>query len=188
MGEDKEKKYRFDNDYREIVTLSDNTQVTLRLVVPADKVLLARGMDNFSAESRYRRFLASKQALTDTELKYLTELDGVQHFAIGALHGPNEGVGVARFVCFGDNLETAEPAVAVIDSYQNKGLGKILLSRLMAAARERGIQRFHGIMLASNQPMKQLLHSVGQKICFEYQGSLVEFEMPVNIRNARESP
>jgi len=186
MSQDQEEKYRFNNGYREIARLSDNSQITLRLVVPADKLLLARGMDNFSAESRYRRFLASKKALTAAELQYLTEVDGVRHFAIGALHGPNEGVGVARFVCFGDNRETAEPAVAVIDSYQNKGLGKILFTRLMAAARERGFQRFHGTMLASNQPMKHLLHSVGQKICFEYKGNLLEFEMPVNIKNMEE--
>jgi len=186
MSQDIEGKYRFINGYREIVRLSDNTQVTLRLVVPADKLLLARGMDNFSAESRYRRFLASKNALTDAELQYLTEVDGVHHFAIGALHGSNEGVGVARFVCFGDNRDIAEPAVAVIDSYQNKGLGKILFTRLMAAARERGIRRFHGVMLASNEPMKHLLHSIGQKICFEYKGSLLEFEMPVYIRNPEE--
>jgi GNAT superfamily N-acetyltransferase len=186
MSREKQKSYRFNNEYREIVRLSDNTQVTLRLVVPADKLLLARGMDNFSAESRYRRFLASKKALTAAELQYLTEVDGVHHFAIGALRGPNDGVGVARFVCFGENRDIAEPAVAVIDSYQNKGLGKILFTRLMAAARERGIQRFHGIILASNQPMKHLLHSVGQRICFEYKGSLLEFEMPVNIKNMEE--
>jgi GNAT superfamily N-acetyltransferase len=182
MSREKQKSYRFNNEYLEIVRLSDNTQVTLRLVVPADKLLLARGMDNFSAESRYRRFLASKNALTDAELRYLTEVDGVHHFAIGALRGPNDGVGVARFVCFGDNRDIAEPAVAVIDRYQNKGSGKILFTRLMAAARERGIQRFHGVMLASNEPMKHLLHSVGQKICFEYKGSLLEFEMPLHGR------
>ena len=105
MPQGKDTKYQFNNEYREIVRLSDNTQVTLRLVVPADKFLLARGMDNFSAESRYRRFLSSKQVLTDAELQYLTEVDGVKHFAIGALHGQNEGVGVARFVCFGDNRQ-----------------------------------------------------------------------------------
>jgi hypothetical protein len=113
---------RTNNEYREIVKLRDDTQAALRHVVPADKLLLAHGMDNFSAESRYRRFLASKQVLTDAELQYLTEVDGMHHFAIGALQDPNEGVGVARFLCFSDKRETDEPAVAVIDSYQNKGL------------------------------------------------------------------
>jgi hypothetical protein len=56
----------------------------------------------------------------------------------------------------------------------------------MAAARERGIGRFHGVMLASNQPMKHLLQSVGQKICFKYKGSLLEFEMPIYIRNLQD--
>ncbi len=160
--------------------LKDGTQVTLRLLIPADKTLLVHGMDNFSAESRYHRFLGAKNALTDAELHYLTEIDSVGHFAIGGLVQANEGIGVARFVRFGKDQKVAEPAIAVLDAYQNKGLGRILFTRLMAAARERGIQRFHGSMLSDNNSMKRLLHSVGRKICFEYDGSIVEFEMQLD--------
>jgi GNAT superfamily N-acetyltransferase len=173
-------KCRFNSTYREKVLLKDGTQVTLRLVMPADKLLLAQGMDNFSPESRYHRFLGAKNVLNDADLHYLTEIDGVDHFALGALVQPNEGVGVARYVRFGEDHKVAEPAIAVLDAYQNKGLGRVLFTRLIAAARERGIQRFHGSMLSDNKPMKSLLHAVGHKICFEYKGPIVEFEMPID--------
>jgi len=172
--------YRFNSTYREKVLLKDGTQVTLRLLIPADKTLLAHGMDNFSPESRYHRFLGAKNTLNDAELHYLTEIDGVGHFAIGGLVQANEGIGVARFVRFGKDHKVAEPAIAVLDAYQNKGLGRLLFTRLMAAARERGIQRFHGNMLSDNNSMKRLLHSVGRKICFEYDGPIVEFELQLN--------
>jgi len=175
-----ENAYKYTPAYREAVNLSDGTPVTLRLVIPADKPLLERGMDNFSPESRFHRFLSAKLKLTNADLRYLTEIDGVDHFAIGALNQTGEGIGVARFVHFGDDREVVEPAIAVIDAYQNKGLGRILFRRLMAAARERGIKRFHGSMLSDNKPMMHLLHSVAQRVCFDYQGAIVVFEMPLN--------
>lgn len=180
MTKPPENAYQFTPTYRETVNLSDDTPVTLRLVIPADKPLLERGMDNFSPESRFHRFLSAKLNLTNSDLHYLTEIDGVDHFAIGALNQTGEGVGVARFVRFGNDRELAEPAVAVLDAYQNKGLGCILFRRLMAAARERGIKRFHGSMLSGNKPMMHLLHSMAQRICFDYQGAALEFEMPLD--------
>ena len=175
-----ENAYKYTPTYREAVTLSDGTPVTLRLVIPADKPLLEHGMDNFSPESRFHRFLSAKLKLTNADLRYLTEIDGVDHFAIGALNQAGEGIGVARFVHFGDDREVVEPAIAVIDAYQNKGLGRILFRRLMAAARERGVKRFHGSMLSDNKPMMHLLHSVAQRVCFDYQGAIVVFEMPLD--------
>jgi len=172
--------YRFNSRYQEKALLTDGTEVTLRLVIPADKLLLKHGMDNFSPESRYHRFFGGKANLSDADLRYLTGIDGVDHFAIGALISPNEGIGVARFVRFGHQRNVAEPAIAVLDAYQNKGLGRLLFTRLMAAARERGIQHFHGSMLSDNTPTKSLLLAVSHKTLFEYKGSIVEFEMPID--------
>lgn len=124
---------------------------------------LAHGMDNFSPESRYQRFLGARADLSASDLRYLTEIDGVDHFAFGALVWPDEGVGVARFVRFDHEPEIAEPAIAVIDSYQNRGLGRLLFS-----------------MLSGNKPMNSLLHSVGNRICFEHQEAVVKFEMDID--------
>jgi acetyltransferase len=170
---------RYTPDYRERARLKDGTEVLLRLVIPADKLLLKRGMDNFSPESRYHRFLHAKQELTAGELEYLTELDGTDHFALGALvtdaAGVEQGVGVARFVRFGDEADTAEPTVAVIDDYQNLGLGSLLFARLSDAARERGIRRFHGRMLAHNKAMRGLLHRVAPDLRWSGTGYVTEF-------------
>ena len=180
-----EKAYKFTPTYREAVNLSDGTPVTLRLVIPADKPLLERGMDNFSPESRFHRFLFAKLKLTNADLRYLTEIDGVDHFSIGALNQAGNGMGVARFVRFGDDREVAEPAIAVLDEYQNKGLGCILFRRLMAATQERGIKRFRGSILSRNIPMMHLLHSAAHRICFNYQGAVFEFDMPLVMTRGR---
>ena len=93
--------------------------------------------------------MAPKARLTEGELRYLTDVDGVDHFAIGAarrhLMSKDEGVGSARFVRIAEEPDTAEPAVTVIDSYQGKGLGSILLQRLIEAAWERSFEAHDGI-------------------------------------------
>jgi GNAT superfamily N-acetyltransferase len=172
--------YHFDSHYREQVMLKDGTQVTLRMIIPADKLLLAHGMDNFSPESRYQRFLGARKSFNEADLRYLTEIDGIDHTAIGALLHADEGIGVARFVRFGNERDVAEPAIAVLDAYQKKGLGRILFTRLMTAAHERGIRRFHGSMLASNQAMRHLLQSIDPAVRLHTTDHLIEFELSLD--------
>ena len=90
-----ERRYRFDDSYDEAVTLSDGQRVHLRLMQPSDKELLLAGFERLSPDSRYARFMAPKARLTEGELRYLTEVDGVDHFAMGAIRrhlmSPDEG-------------------------------------------------------------------------------------------------
>ncbi len=145
----------------EVVTLSDGSQVRVRAVRPDDKALLLEGFEELSAESRYLRFLGAKPKLSDEELRYLTELDGNQHFALGAVRlrddGSEEPLGIARFVVSKDNSEVAEAAIAVIDAMHGKGVGKLLLHRLANVAAHHGVMRFRCTVLADNAAMRGLL-------------------------------
>lgn len=151
----------FDADYREKATLADGTEVVLRLVRPEDKILFERGFATLSDEAKYYRFFMHKAALSDGELAYLTEIDQERHFALGALReiddGSERGLGAARFVKLQDTPEVAEPAIVVVDEAQRKGLGRLLLLRLVAAARERGVVVFRSDVLADNTAMLDLL-------------------------------
>jgi len=171
MGDDE---YRFDDAYEESVPLSDGQRVHLRLIQPSDKELLRAGFEELSDDSRYARFMASKARLTEQELRYLTEVDGIDHFAIGAvrrhLMSTNEGVGSARFVRMVDEPDTAEPAVTVIDSYQGKGLGSILLQRLIEAAWERDVRWFRSELLADNKASKRMMESLSPEVQFRAAG------------------
>jgi GNAT superfamily N-acetyltransferase len=151
----------FDADYAEQVTLRDGTQIVVRPIRPDDKELLRRGFLRLSPESRYRRFFAAKHDLSAAELRYLTEIDGVRHFALGATSADGrDGIGVARFVQLDGEPGIAEAAIAVADEQQGKGLGSLLFQRLVAAAAERGVERFRCEMLGSNQGMADLVLSL----------------------------
>jgi RimJ/RimL family protein N-acetyltransferase len=159
----------FTADYVERATLRDGSSVLMRLVAPEDKALLRREFERWSPESRYARFLAPKQQLSDDELRYLCDLDQENHFAIGAIaesgdgHGESTGLGIARFIRLPTQaLEpvTAEAAIAVADSVHRKGLGRLLLMRLCAAAAEREIERFRCEVLVENVSMQSLITAI----------------------------
>jgi GNAT superfamily N-acetyltransferase len=158
----------FDAQYSECVLLRDGTAVVLRLVRPSDKELLRRGLERLSRRSRYQRFFTSKPRLSEGELDYLTRTDSEDHLAIGAAvrnaQGQEEGLGIARFVRSVAEPDHAEAAVAVVDDWQNKGLGTILLLRLIAAARERGIAYFTAQVLATNHAMRSLLEALPREL------------------------
>ena len=155
--------YRFDESYQETFALADGSEVTIRRIRPTDKAAIQDGFRRLSPHARYERFMGLKEELTDLDLEYFTEFDGVDHYAVGVLFkgppGPPRGVGAARFVRI-DGTDMAEPAVTVVDEFQGKGLGTLLLDHLSAAAWERGIRRFHLELFAHNVGMKRLIESV----------------------------
>jgi nucleotide-binding universal stress UspA family protein/GNAT superfamily N-acetyltransferase len=147
----------------EEVRLQGGERVLIRQVRPGDKPLLVGGFERLSAESRYRRFLAHMSELSDEELAYLTEVDHSSHEALGALEPESgEGLGIARYIRSEEDPERAEVAVAVVDDWQNRGLGRALLERLSDRAREEGISRFSAVVQADNQRALALLEQLGR--------------------------
>lgn len=134
--------------------------VDLRPVTPDDKSLLADGFARLSERARYLRFLAPADRLTPSQLAYLSEVDHRDHVAWGALEGENT-VGVGRFVRYADDRSAADVALTVLDEYQGRGVGRLLIEVLGVSARARGIARLHFDVLAENGPMLGLLASVG---------------------------
>ena len=160
----------FGADYREEVVLGDGKPVTLRLIRADDKARLVEILDALSTHSRTMRFFVPRQHISEKELRYLTEVDGFDHFAILAMRG-DESVGVARFVRQPDAREVAEPAVVVIDRLHGLGLGRLLFGHLIAAASERRITRFQGEVLPQNKSMLRLLRGVGAHIPLRHAGA-----------------
>ncbi|MEX1368351.1 MAG: GNAT family N-acetyltransferase [Nannocystaceae bacterium] len=181
----------FGPEYVEDLDLRDGTRVRLRPIRPADKQRLADGLHRLSPQSRYLRFFTNKERLTETELRYLTEVDGEDHFALGVSrideHGQEgDGLGIGRFVRLADEPRVAEPALAVLDDAQGKGLGRLLMLRLIAAAAERGIVTFRCDFLAINSSMQDLLRDVAPEVEFEADGPVVTAEFPLPVVRADE--
>jgi RimJ/RimL family protein N-acetyltransferase len=176
------------------VTLKDGSRVLLRPALAADRSLLAREFERLSPESRYRRFFAPMKVMSEALLDYLTSMDYVDHFAWASLSaepGPDgepQGVGVSRYVRLADP-EAAEMAVTVVDDWQGKGLGRILLDALVLEALENGITRFEGDVLVENRPMQELLRRTGARFRPEGPGVLrFSIDLPAREEALRGSP
>jgi len=173
----------FSPAYVERAVLRDGTRVLLRLVTPEDKELLRAGFERLSPESRYARFLAPKSQLSDDELRYLCEVDHEHHVAIGAVRDDGDpgaapvGLGIARFIRLADPPNTAEAAIAVADEIQHQGLGSLLFLRLVAAAAERGIERFRCEVLGSNAGMAKLLAQISPDRSIEVGSGVMSIEI-----------
>jgi GNAT superfamily N-acetyltransferase len=147
------------------VLLRDGTEIVLRRIRPDDAGLLVAGMSRLSAESLRLRFLAPRSHLTAAELRYLTEVDFVDHYAVVAVHAaePSRLAGVGRWVRDAGDPASAEVAVVVCDDLQGLGLGTALGSALAEAARARGVTRFTATILSENRPAQRLFrHLSGQ--------------------------
>jgi GNAT superfamily N-acetyltransferase len=177
------------DNYSEDVRLEDGTRIRLRRVRPSDKRRLVDGLARLSLESRQGRFFSPKGHFTPQELRYLTEFDGVNHFAIGAVElkgrrrEEGAGLGIARFVRLKEEPEVAEAAVVVLDAMQGRGIGHLLLERLVAAAIERGVKRFRSQMLARNSRVREMILDAFPETRFTNQGSVVvaEFLLPEHV-------
>jgi RimJ/RimL family protein N-acetyltransferase len=178
-------------DYEETVGLDDGTFVTLRLVRPTDAPLLIHEFGELSAHSRYMRFFGMKNSLSPTEIRHLLGVDGWNHVAILAVQrepSGEEGVGVARFIRLGNDPEAADFAISVVDRLQGRGLGRILLERLIVAARERGIKRFRFEVLSDNARMLNLVHDVAPSAMRTSDGSETHFDLPLDLPPASAQP
>ena len=157
--------------------LRDGTRVVVRPIEPGDKQALLAGFERLSDESRYRRFLAPTPRLTDGQLRYLTEVDHDRHEALIAFaEATREPVGVARYVRFADDPRAAEPAVTVVDAWQGRGLGTLLLEEITQRARAAGVDRFVATVLATNKPVLALIEHLGGTPDGPAGGGVIEIE------------
>ncbi len=92
-------------------------------------------------------------------MRRLTAVDDRDHVAVlaSAAHD-HRPVGIARFVRAADDGESAEVAVAVVDAWQQRGVGTLLLAALVRRAREVGVRRFTMLVSYDNVAVLRLLH------------------------------
>jgi acetyltransferase len=139
---------------------ADGRVVLIRPARPEDRDRYVAAVDGLSATSRYQRFLSPVPRLPTRDVDRMMDLDAHRQVV---LHATDESglaiVGVARFVFTGSR--TAELAITVGDAWQRQGLGRALLDRLLAAAREHGVTRLTADSLAANRAVAALLRSRG---------------------------
>jgi RimJ/RimL family protein N-acetyltransferase len=155
--------------------LSDGSRIFVRPIEPEDQHELEMGFRHLGALSRYERFRGAMDRLTPSQLAYFTQVDHDTHEAFVAVDArTGEGLGVARYVRDRDDPKQAELACTVIDPWQRRGVGSILVERLAARARASGIERFRARLLVGDKRARRLLARVADEIDESRYGGVVE--------------
>jgi acyl-CoA synthetase (NDP forming)/RimJ/RimL family protein N-acetyltransferase len=140
------------------VVANDGGTVHLRPIRPDDADALVALHERLSEQTRYFRFFGPYPHLSQRDVERFTVVDHDKRVAIVATLG-TDLIGVARYETTGEG--EAEVAFVIEDAHQGRGLGPLLLEHLAAAARERGITKFHADVLPSNRRMLRVFIDAG---------------------------
>jgi RimJ/RimL family protein N-acetyltransferase len=164
----------YPGEWIEWATLRDGAQVLLRPIRPDDAPRLQHGFTHLSPESIYLRFLETFKALSDQQAENFANVDYQNRMAFVASiqeDGQEHLIGVARY----SKVSSAEPALAesavvVIDEYQGRGLGTLLLIRLVEYARAHGVT----VLLATVHYTNARILRFIQRSGFPFQRKILE--------------
>jgi acetyltransferase len=174
----------YPEQYESREVTQDGVDIFLRPIKPEDATLLLNLFDSMSQRSRYYRFFTPKKTLSRGMLIRLTQVDYDRQIALVALRredGKERMVGVARVISDPDR-QRAEFSVAVGDPWQGKGIGKKLLERSLEVARDYGIRKVQGQVLAENKEMLGLGRELGFEMNRNQDGEyLLTLELGKNI-------
>ena len=162
--------------------LRDGQVVWFKPLERSDREKVIEGFHRLSEQSVYNRFFGYLKELSDEQLDKLLDTNSYDHVAWGAFDFKGDepfGIGVGRFWRSAERPNEAELALTVIDEYQGKGVGTVLLCILFCIAGKIGIDTFTGIILAENRNLVRRFSDLGAKLTLK--GSEYVMRLPVYL-------
>ena len=146
-------------------TLHNGQRAEIRALRPEDREDLLAAVRRTSSQSLYRRFFGVRREFSEAETAFFLNLDFVKHVALIAVV---DEVGRPVIAGGGRYITTkpgqAEIAFAIVDQFQNLGIGTALLRHLSDLARDAGLKEFVADVLAENAPMLGVFEKSGLKL------------------------
>lgn len=146
------------------IALEDGRQLDLRPILPEDAPALRAGFARLSLEEIRGRFFVPMKELPHVTAARFTQIDYDREMAFVLCDpgppGSTDLHAVVRLVADPDN-RAAEFAIVVEKALAGRGLGHLLMRRLIEYARSRGIGELWGNVLADNTMMRSLCRSLG---------------------------
>jgi RimJ/RimL family protein N-acetyltransferase len=173
------------------VPLRDGRRVRLREIRPEDREEVRQAFDQLSSESRYTRFMSSVRELSPQMLDRAVRRQTERELALVAETDAPDGIDIvadARYYVNSDG-ESCECAVIVADDWQRVGLASRLMRELIQGARERGLQRMEGFVLAENRAMLDLARRLGFTVSADPDDPMVKaVRLDLTRRAAEDRP
>ena len=142
--------------------LSDGSQIDIRALRREDEADMLAAISRTSAQSLQRRFFVMKRHFSDKERAFFMDIDFKNHVAIVAVAEEANRkviVGGGRYIVFEPGR--AEMAFVVIDTWQGRGVGSILMRHLVKFAGAAGLQELTAEVLPENAAMIKVFRKFG---------------------------
>ncbi len=138
--------------------------ILLRPIRPEDEAQHLEFLESLDPEDIRLRIFYSRRSIERTELARLTQIDYERETAfIAEGTGPDgrtRTLGTVRSVADPDNQD-AEFGIIVRSDLKSRGLGRLLMDKLIRHARERGTRRLVATVLRANDGMLALARGLG---------------------------
>lgn len=144
--------------------LGDGSAVEIRALRADDEADMLAALEQTSAQSRQRRFFVMKRHFSDKERAFFMDIDFKNHVGLVVLAGDSDRktiVGGGRYIVFEPGR--AEMAVMVIDAWQGRGIGSILMRHLVKLAGAARLKELTAEVLPQNAAMLKVFSKFGFK-------------------------
>ena len=142
--------------------LRDGRPIEIRALRPSDEAGMLDAINHTNAESLRRRFFVTKRAFSDKEKAFFMNADFVKHVALVAeieTDGRRTIIGGGRYIV--TEPGGAEIAFVVIDDYQGKGIGTLLMRHLAIIGGTAGLKELIADVLPENAAMRKVFSKFG---------------------------
>jgi RimJ/RimL family protein N-acetyltransferase len=151
-------------NYAESQQLRDGVSIQIRALKPEDEAGMLAAIERTGAQSRQRRFFVMKREFSETERNFFMKIDFTNHVALVAVaqeDGKPTIIGGGRYIVF--EPKRAEMAFVVVDSWQGRGVGSILMRHLIKIAGDAGLHELIAEVLPENRAMLKVFAKYGFK-------------------------
>ncbi len=149
----------------------EGSPLLLRPIRPEDEPQHRAFLEQLTPDDIHMRIFYTRRDLPRSELARLTQIDYAREMAFiaereqpsvsGQIHSVSrETLGTVCAISTPDNVE-AEFAIIVRSDLKGRGLGQLLLAKLVRYARQKGLERLVGVVLRENKGMLALAQHVG---------------------------
>ncbi|NNN45208.1 MULTISPECIES: bifunctional acetate--CoA ligase family protein/GNAT family N-acetyltransferase [Vibrio] len=160
----------------------DGEQVILRPILPEDEPLHAEFIQRVSKEDLYKRFFSDVGEFNHEALANLTQIDYDREMAFVAIrhqHGQPEIIGVSRALINHENSD-AEFAILIRSDLKGKGLGTVLMKKIIDYCKGKKTLQLSGMTMPSNRGMLTLAQKMGFSIDIHFEDGEANMVLPLS--------
>lgn len=144
----------------EEIVLLKNAKLLLRPVRPEDADLIKQHVSLMSDASREMRFISKSKELPPSLLAQFTQVDYSREFALILQDPQLRPLALASYTA-DECGNSCEFGISLLDEMQGRGVGRLLMERLIKRAKLQGFHTMRAEILADNHAMQKLSLRLG---------------------------